>query len=190
MRVVFLPRGWLPYCLSKSSHGEERDFFLVLYVYSPFGLWPHAMTLPHYLLKIVSLDTVKVECRVSTYKFGGDKIQSMAGRHIIMNEKLHDYLHACSVMPNSLWPCGLECIRLLCPWESPGKSTGMLCPAILQGIFPSQGSHLGLLYLLHRRVSTTESPREALMTAWIGTSSNITTFNRKCRMLFSNILTL
>ena len=55
VRVVFLPCRWLSYCVSKSSHGEERDFFLVLHVYSPFGLWPHSMTLPHHLPKIVSL---------------------------------------------------------------------------------------------------------------------------------------
>ena len=38
---------------------------------------------------------------------------------------------------------------LLCPWDSPGKSTRMGCHALLQGIFPTQGSNLHLLYLLH-----------------------------------------
>ena len=32
--------------------------------------------------------------------------------------------------------------RLLCPWESPGKNTGVGCHALLQGIFPTQGSNL------------------------------------------------
>ena len=32
VRVVFLPCRWLSYCVSKSSHGEERDFFLVLHL--------------------------------------------------------------------------------------------------------------------------------------------------------------
>ena len=36
--------------------------------------------------------------------------------------------------------------RLLCPWDSPGKNTGVGCHALLQGIFPTQGSSL---YLLH-----------------------------------------
>ena len=31
--------------------------------------------------------------------------------------------------------------RVLCPWESPGKNTGMDCHALLQGIFPTQGSN-------------------------------------------------
>ena len=28
---------------------------------------------------------------------------------------------------------------LLCPWDSPGKNTGVDCHALLQGIFPTQG---------------------------------------------------
>ena len=41
--------------------------------------------------------------------------------------------------------------RLLCPWDSPGKNTGVSCHALLQGIFPTQGSNLGLLQFLHCR---------------------------------------
>ena len=39
--------------------------------------------------------------------------------------------------------------RLLCPWDSPGKNTGVSCHALLQGIFPTQGSNPHLLSLLH-----------------------------------------
>ena len=39
--------------------------------------------------------------------------------------------------------------QLLCPWDSPGKNTGVGCHFILQGIFPTQGSNLRLLCLLH-----------------------------------------
>ena len=35
------------------------------------------------------------------------------------------------------------------PGDSPGKSTGMGCHALLQGIFPAQGSNLRFLRLLH-----------------------------------------
>ena len=35
---------------------------------------------------------------------------------------------------------------LLCPWVFPGKDTGMGCHFLLQGIFPTQGSNLGLLH--------------------------------------------
>ena len=36
--------------------------------------------------------------------------------------------------------------RLLWPWDSPGNNTGMGCHSLLQGIFPMQGSNLGLLH--------------------------------------------
>ena len=43
----------------------------------------------------------------------------------------------------------MECspARLLCPWDSPGKNTGVGCHSLLQGIFPTQGSVLSLLHL-------------------------------------------
>ena len=37
----------------------------------------------------------------------------------------------------------------LCPWNSPGKNTGVGCHAFLQRIFPTQGSNLHHLCLLH-----------------------------------------
>ena len=53
---------------------------------------------------------------------------------------------SCSVVPSSLPPHGLQPTRLLCPWNSPGKNTGVGCHAVLQGIFLTQGSNPGLLY--------------------------------------------
>ena len=35
---------------------------------------------------------------------------------------------------------------ILCPRDSPGKNTGVGCHFLLQGIFLTQGSNLGLLY--------------------------------------------
>ena len=49
-------------------------------------------------------------------------------------------------MFNSLWPHGLQPARLLCPWDSLGKNTGVDCHALLQGIFPTQGLNPGLLH--------------------------------------------
>ena len=37
--------------------------------------------------------------------------------------------------------------QLLCPRDLPGKCTGVCCCALRQGIFPTQGSNLCLLYL-------------------------------------------
>ncbi|MGE2757601.1 hypothetical protein, partial [Escherichia coli] len=36
--------------------------------------------------------------------------------------------------------------RLLCPWDFPGKNTGVGCHFLLQGIFPTQGSNPHLLH--------------------------------------------
>ena len=44
-----------------------------------------------------------------------------------------------SVEPESLRPHGLLPTRLLRPWGSPGKNTGMGYHFLLQGIFPTQG---------------------------------------------------
>ena len=57
-------------------------------------------------------------------------------------------------MSSSLWLHGLEPARLLCPWDFSGKNTGVGCHALLQGIFPNQGSNLHLLCLLHWQTSS------------------------------------
>ena len=45
----------------------------------------------------------------------------------------------------TLWdPMNRSPARLPCPWNSPGKNTGVGCHSLLQGIFPTQGSNLGL----------------------------------------------
>ena len=49
-------------------------------------------------------------------------------------------------MPNLLWPHGLGFNRLLCPWDSPGKNSGVGSHSLLQGIFPTQGSNPSLLH--------------------------------------------
>ena len=41
--------------------------------------------------------------------------------------------------PWPMWPT-----RVLCPWNSPGKNTGVGCYSLLQGIFPTHGLNLGL----------------------------------------------
>ena len=68
-----------------------------------------------------------------------------------------------SAVPNSaihrLYPT-----RLLCPWNSPGKNTGVGCRSLLQGIVPTQGSNLGLSHcrqILHH-LSHQGSPRNLI----------------------------
>ena len=50
-------------------------------------------------------------------------------------------------MSDSLRPYGPWPTRLLCPWNSLGKNTGVGCHAFLQGIFLTQGLNLSLLCL-------------------------------------------
>ena len=61
---------------------------------------------------------------------------------------------------------GLQSPRLLCPWNSPGKNTGVGSHFLLQGIFPTQGLNPGLLhcrqilfYFIFYRLSHQGSPR-------------------------------
>ena len=63
---------------------------------------------------------------------------------------LRPAVHACLVTQvcPTLQPHGLYLARLLCLWDSPGKNTGEGCHALLQGIFPTQGSTPGLFTLL------------------------------------------
>ena len=51
-----------------------------------------------------------------------------------------------SVVSDSLQPHGLRSTRLLCPWDSLDKNTGVGCHFLLQGIFPIQGFNQGLFH--------------------------------------------
>ena len=59
----------------------------------------------------------------------------------------------------TLWPHGLKPARLLCPWDSPGKNTGVGCHALLQGLFLTQG--LKPVSRLAGRFFTSWATREA-----------------------------
>ena len=52
-----------------------------------------------------------------------------------------------SVMSDSSWPHGLQPTRLLHPWDSPGKSTRVGCPHLLQNWFLVD-PYITLLHLL------------------------------------------
>ena len=53
---------------------------------------------------------------------------------------------SCSVVFNSLQLHGLQPARLLCPWDSLGKTPGIGCHFLLQGNFLIQGLNPGLLH--------------------------------------------
>ena len=51
-----------------------------------------------------------------------------------------------SVVSDPLWPHRLWPARLLRLWDFPGKSTGVGCHFLLQGIFPTRGSNPDLVH--------------------------------------------
>ena len=55
--------------------------------------------------------------------------------------------------------------RLLPPWDSPVKNTGMGCCFLLQGIFPTQGSNPGLPHCRQMQADalTSEPPRKSIV---------------------------
>ena len=74
-----------------------------------------------------------------------------SGQSVNLRRCLYHPIYGCvcvihSVMSYSLRPHGLFPTRLLCPWNSLGKSTGVNCHSLLQGIFLTQGSNSGLLH--------------------------------------------
>ena len=54
---------------------------------------------------------------------------------------------SCAQLFATLWTIAHQ--TPLCPWNAPGKNTGVGCHALLEGIFQTQGSNLHLLRLLH-----------------------------------------
>ena len=69
-------------------------------------------------------------------------------------------------MSDSLPPHGLQPTRLLSPWDFPGKSAGVGCHCLLQGLFPTQGSNRGLP---HCRQTLYRLSSDVLMAAKQGT---------------------
>ena len=51
--------------------------------------------------------------------------------------------------------------QVLCPWNSPGKKTGVDCHSLLQGIFATQGSNPALLHC--RQILLPSEPKDVLI---------------------------
>ena len=71
----------------------------------------------------------------------------LCAKSVVSNQPPCPVLSTRSCVRAQLCPalCGPMNRRLLYPWDSPGKNTGVDCQALLQGIFPTQGSNLCLL---------------------------------------------
>ena len=62
--------------------------------------------------------------------------------------------YARSVMPDSATPWTVPSPRLFCPWDFPGKNTGLGCHFLHQGNFSTPGQNPHLLHLLHWHVGS------------------------------------
>ena len=71
--------------------------------------------------------------------------------HVYIYIYVYTRLLGCSVMSDSLLPHGQQPSKLSCPWNFPGKNTGVDCHFLLQGIFPIQESNpcIGRQILYH-----------------------------------------
>ena len=65
---------------------------------------------------------------------------------LLSHQGIPQHIVSRSVMSDSLQPHGLKPARLLCPWNFPGKNTGVGGASLLQGIFPTQGWNPGRLH--------------------------------------------
>ena len=70
-------------------------------------------------------------------------------------------LQSCLILCNPM-DCSLP--GSLCSWDSPGKNAGLSCHALLQGIFPTQGSNPCLLSLLNWQVGSLPKPHLGSLT--------------------------
>ena len=100
----------------------------------PYGLFSYSVTVENIHSKLertVSFGESPLECQVS-----------ICGLVLVAQPHL------------TLQPHGLQPARLLCPWGSPDKNTGVGSHALLQSIFPTQELNLSLLPLLHWQVDS------------------------------------
>ena len=143
------------------GQGERRD---------SQGAWDgHAATLERTATKDPLLSTGDpAQCRVAAWMgagFGGERTHGS-----VWLSPYHSTAHRprwwcslASVESDPVWPYRLDPARLLRPRDSAGKRTEVGCHALLQGVFPTQGSNPGLLH--HRQILYHSATREACKSA-------------------------
>ena len=99
-----------------------------------------------------------------------------AGKPICLWEVIESV--SCSVVPDSLWPHGLQPTKLLYTWDFLGKDTGMAYHFLLQGIFPTQGLNLGLLHC--RQILSQLNYKGSPMSMVFNTNSYTDLNERRC----------
>jgi len=108
-----------------------------------------------YVNQIIMLCTVSTHsatCRLYLNESGRKKLSSLGLCGTIISGVFLYFLDTLSIFFNTHYSLcvraqsrptlgdPLDC-RLLCPWDFPGKNTGVSCHFFLQGIFPTQRSN-------------------------------------------------
>ena len=84
-------------------------------------------------------------CILSSWLF------NLYAEYIMQNARLHEAQAGIKIEVSQSFPTicnqwAVACTKLLCPWNSPGKNTGVGCHFLLQGIFLTQGLNPGLTH--------------------------------------------
>ena len=80
----------------------------------------------------------------------------------------------CSVVSDSLQPHGLQPTRVLCPWDFPGKNTGVGCHLLFQGSLPNPMIGEVVDSLPGKSVGCPESPPNSHIELVILSTSEVT----------------
>ena len=119
--------------------------FILLHVAVQFSQH-HLLKRPSFLHCILLFPLSKIRCPYVCGFISGLFILSHWSLFLFLCQYLTVLMCAKSLQScPTLWLFGLQLPRLLCPWDSPGKSTGVGFHAFLQGISPTQVSNPGSL---------------------------------------------
>ena len=95
---------------------------------------------------------------------------------------MHAYVLNHSVVSDSLHSCRLQPASLICPWDFPGKNTGVGCYALLKRIFLTQRLNLSLVAPELQAGSLPLSHRENPPLPWVAPVNTLT--SNVCECLF------
>ena len=80
-------------------------------------------------------------CRQILYNLSYREVLVIPSLTFLLNCCLYANSYTTVLQPHGLWPT-----RLLCPWDFPGKNSGVGGHFLFQGLFPSQGLNPCLLH--------------------------------------------
>ena len=133
------PLSWW-WCLTISSSAAPFSFGFSLFQHQVFSSeltlsikWPKLWSFS-FCISLSSEYSGLISFRIDWFDLAVHRTQGSSPAPQLL-------LFCCQVVSDSLQPCGLWLARPLCPWDFPGKNTGVGNHFLLQGIFPTQGSN-------------------------------------------------